>query len=88
MGTIHLASDSITRPAAIFRFNDRSIELSLKPEYLKQLNDDIEKGIVGFGLKDEGYWHLVRRNAINYWLNWDRNKIFDIREPQNDDELL
>jgi len=80
MGTIHVANDSITRPSAVFTFKNRSVKLSLKPEYLKQLNDDIKKAIVSFGLQDEGYWHLVRRNAINYWLNWDRNKIFDIME--------
>jgi pyrimidine-specific ribonucleoside hydrolase len=82
MGTIHLAGDSITKPVAVFTYKDRSIRLSLKPEYLKKINDDIREGIVKFGLTDEGYWHLVRRNAIRYWLDWDRNEIFDIRETQ------
>lgn len=80
MGTIHLAADAVTRPAAIFSYKGRSVEISLKPEYLKQVNDDIKEGIIKFGLTDEGYWHLVRRNAIRYWLDWDRNEIFDIKE--------
>ncbi|MGD9556243.1 MAG: nucleoside hydrolase [Mangrovibacterium sp.] len=80
MGTIHLAAGAVTRPAAIFSYKGRSVEISLKPEYLKQVNDDIKEGIVKFGLTDEGYWHLVRRNAIHYWLDWDRNEIFDIKE--------
>lgn len=80
MGMIHLSGDTIARPAAIFTFKNRSIQLSLKPEYLKKVNDDIHDGIIRFGLTDEGYWHLVRRNALHYWLNWDRNEIFDIKE--------
>jgi hypothetical protein len=29
---------------------------------------------------DDGYWKLVRRNALKYWLDWDRNIIFTIEE--------
>jgi len=32
------------------------------------------------GLMDDGYWKLIRHNALKYWLEWDRNKIFDIVE--------
>jgi pyrimidine-specific ribonucleoside hydrolase len=80
MGTIHLANDSVTIPAAIFMYKNRSIRLTLKSEYLKQVNDDIDEGLVKFGLMDDGYWKLVRLNAINYWLTWDRNEIFDVKE--------
>lgn len=80
MGMIQVADDPVTRPAAIFTYRNRSVQLSLKSEYLKKVNDDIHEGIVKFGLNDEGYWHLVRQNALSYWLNWDRNEIFDIQE--------
>jgi pyrimidine-specific ribonucleoside hydrolase len=80
MGTIHLASDSITRPSAIFTYKKHSIQITLKKEYLEKVDADIDEGIVKFGLMDDGYWKLVRRNAIRYWLEWDRNKIFDITE--------
>jgi len=83
MGTIHLASDSIVEPMAIFTYKNRSIQLSLKSEYLKIVDEDINEGIVKFGLMDDGYWKLIRRNAINYWLNWNRNEIFDIKEIPN-----
>jgi hypothetical protein len=33
-----------------------------------------------FGFMDDGYWKLIRRNALKYWVEWDRNKIFDIEE--------
>jgi pyrimidine-specific ribonucleoside hydrolase len=78
MGTIHLSGDSITKPSAVFTYKNRSIRMTLKNEYLNLVDADINEGIVKYGLMDDGYWKLVRKNAIKYWLEWDRNKIFDI----------
>lgn len=80
MGTIQVARDSLASPSAVFTYKDRSIQITLKPQYLKQVNDDIKEGIVKFGLMDDGYWKLVRRSALRYWLDWDRNTIFTIQE--------
>ncbi len=80
MGTIRLASDSIARPSAVFSCKGRSVEINLKKEYLERVDADIREGIVKFGLMDDGYWKLVRRNALKYWLEWDRDVIFDIEE--------
>jgi pyrimidine-specific ribonucleoside hydrolase len=80
MGTIHLASDSIVQPSAIFTYKNRSVRISLKKEYLEQVDADINEGIIKFGLMDDGYWKLIRHNALRYWLEWDRNQIFDIAE--------
>ncbi len=80
MGTIHLASDSTTKPSAVFTYKDRSVRISLKKEYLEKVEADINEGIVKFGLMDDGYWKLIRRNALKYWLEWDRNNIFEIEE--------
>jgi pyrimidine-specific ribonucleoside hydrolase len=80
MGTIHLATHRKTQPMAIFTYKDRSIRISLKKEYLEQVDADIKEGIMKFGLMDDGYWKLIRHNALKYWVEWDRNKIFDIEE--------
>lgn len=80
MGTIHLAADTNYRPSAIFTFRDRSVRISLKKEYLEKVDADINEGIIKFGLMDDGYWKLIRHNALKYWIEWDRNKIFDIEE--------
>lgn len=80
MGTIRVTSDSITQPMADFSYKGRTIRISLKNEYLEKVDSDINSGIVKFGLMDDGYWKLIRRNAIKYWVDWDRNKIFDIQE--------
>jgi pyrimidine-specific ribonucleoside hydrolase len=83
MGTIHLADDTITRPSAIFKYKGRSVQISLKKEYLEKIDADINEGILKFGLMDDGYWKLIRHNALKYWLEWDRNKIFDVVEIMN-----
>jgi inosine-uridine nucleoside N-ribohydrolase/formylmethanofuran dehydrogenase subunit E len=80
MGTIHLANDTISKPSAVFTYKGLSIRISLKNEYFKKVDDDINEGILKFGLMDDGYWKLIRHNALKYWLEWDRNKIFDIEE--------
>ena len=80
MGTIHLAADSITRPCAVFTYKNRSIMISLRKEYFEKVDADINEGILKFGLMDDGYWKLIRHNALKYWVEWDRNKIFDITE--------
>ncbi len=80
MGTIHLATRSVVMPAAVFTYKNRSIRISLKKEYLEQADADIKEGITKFGLMDDGYWKLIRQNALKYWVEWDRDKIFEIVE--------
>jgi pyrimidine-specific ribonucleoside hydrolase len=80
MGTIHLATENKVQPSAVFTYKNRSIRISLKKEYLEQVDADINEGILKFGLMDDGYWKLIRHNALKYWVEWDRNKIFDIEE--------
>ena len=87
MGTIHLANNNKTKPSAIFTYKNRSVRISLKKEYLEQVDADIKEGIMKFGLMDDGYWKLIRHNALKYWLEWDRNKIFDIEEISKENRL-
>lgn len=79
-GTIFISSDEIHFPMAQFSYRDKSIKISLKEQYNKKVDFDISKGIKQYGLMDEGYWKLVRRSALRYWVEWDRNKIFNIEE--------
>ncbi len=80
MGTIALAADTVPKPTAVFDYNGRRVRISLKKEYLEEVKNDIREGIENFGLSDEGYWDHIRHNSLKYWLDWDRNKIFDIVE--------
>jgi pyrimidine-specific ribonucleoside hydrolase len=77
-GTIKVESHTISKPTAIFTYKGQSIKITLNPEYLAQVKADIHKGITQFGLADENYWSLIRQNALIYWMEWDRNKIFEV----------
>ncbi len=82
-GTIKVHNDTITKPSAIFTYKGQSIKITLKDEYLASINAGIKKGIKLYGLADENYWTLIRQNALQYWLEWDRNKIFDVEGIKN-----
>lgn len=77
-GTIHLINDTIAKPQAVFTYQNQSILIKLKSEYLKELKSVIDKGVKNYGLEDEGYWNLVRQTSIKYWLEWNRKEIFDL----------
>jgi len=76
-GTIHLAEDTTAKPCAIFTHNNQSVMLTLKSEYLAELQAVISRGVKDYGLDDEDYWNLIRQTSIRYWLEWDRTKIFE-----------
>jgi inosine-uridine nucleoside N-ribohydrolase/formylmethanofuran dehydrogenase subunit E len=80
MGTISLAKQKKVMPSAVFTHDNRSVRITLKKEYLEKVDADIAEGISKFGLMDDGYWKLIRQNALKYWLEWDRNEIFTIEE--------
>ncbi|MCX6325154.1 MAG: FmdE family protein [Bacteroidia bacterium] len=77
-GSIHLINDTIAKPQAVFTYQNRSIMIKLKSAYLNELKSVIDEGVMNYGLEDEGYWTLIRRASIKYWLKWDREKIFDL----------
>jgi len=77
-GTISISNESITIPQAIFSYDGKKIKVRLKEKYNKIADDDISEGLIKYGLQDNGYWKLVRKNALKYWLNWNRNEIFEL----------
>ncbi|MBE9466873.1 MAG: nucleoside hydrolase [Bacteroidetes bacterium] len=79
-GIISIANDTIAKPEAIFIYNGIKKRLTLKKEYTQQVRSDISNGIVEYGNLTTGYWKLIRKLSIKYWLEWDRNKIFDIED--------
>ncbi|HUX58224.1 MAG TPA: nucleoside hydrolase [Bacteroidales bacterium] len=77
-GAIHLINDTLAKPQAVFTYQNHSILIKLKSRYLKKLKSVIDEGVKNYGLEDESYWNLIRQTSIKYWLEWDRNKIFDL----------
>jgi len=77
-GLIQIAEDEDVRPEATFVFKDRRVTLRLKPEYARQVQEDLRKGVEMYGADTEENWKYVRRLAIQYWQDWDRHCIFEI----------
>ncbi|NOZ48022.1 MAG: hypothetical protein GXO79_14780 [Chlorobi bacterium] len=79
-GTIASVKDTLLMPAAIFMTKKDTIRIKLKDEYIHRIQEDINNGIVQYGMLTSGYWKLIRSLGIKYWAEWDRNKIFEISE--------
>ena len=79
-GTISIAETSNAQPEASFTHNGRTVQIRLNPEYLKRIKADISKGIQQHGNQTEAYFDFVRQLAIGYWVEMDRQQIFEIQE--------
>lgn len=77
-GLIFLADDSKTLPKALFSYKDRTVIIKLKDKYLDIVRNDIRRCISENGNLTEEYWECIRKLAIEYWLQWDRNIMFDL----------
>ena len=83
LGMITIVKDSIPLPEAIFEYKNRKVKIRLKEKYQQQIDYDLNQSILQYGNLTDGYWKLVRKLAIIYWEQWDRNEIFEIRELNN-----
>ncbi len=82
-GTIHVVEDSLYLPKAIFDYNGRVIEMSLKAKYQKQFREDVKESIDNYGLLTDAYWDAIRRIGIEYWKDLNKLELFDIKEIKN-----
>jgi len=77
-------SDSIsTIPSAIFEFNGRKINISVKPEIAEKMQKEIIYGVQNYGLLTDKYWIYIEDLAIKYWAELNRYDIFLIHETYN-----
>ena len=65
---------------AVFQFREHKVIIRLKEKYLKQANDSISKGKSFLPVSFEMYRKVVRQNGLEYWLEWDRHKVFEYRQ--------
>lgn len=66
------------QPYAEFTYLGKTIGIRLMPFYQKQIAEEIGLLVQKYGLESDAYWMEVRSNALNYWLGFDRHKIFEI----------
>lgn len=65
-------------PKAIFIFKASKIQISLKLEYVEMIRSNVKEAVDEYGLGSDAYWARIRQLAIEYWLDLDRNQIFNI----------
>ena len=66
-------------PYAEAEFSTRSqrLRLRLKENCADVIHRTIDEAIAKHG-KEKEYWSKMRQMALRYWLEWDRDEIFDI----------
>jgi len=67
-------------PEAIFEYQSKKLLIRLKPQYSKEVDSELEKFILQFGGLTDGYWKIVRKQALEVWRKWDRSEIFETIE--------
>ncbi len=78
-GLITAVPTETPQPTALFSFKGRQVEISLKREVSDRIGKEVRYGAEQFGLESEEYWAYIRKLAIAYWAELDRNMIFDIK---------
>jgi pyrimidine-specific ribonucleoside hydrolase len=74
-GTIAV-DETQPRPAAEFVSSGQSVELSLRDEVIERIRGDIRRAVRQHGNLTPAYFAEVRRLALRYWAELDREQIF------------
>jgi pyrimidine-specific ribonucleoside hydrolase len=79
-GLITVSDGPQPKPEAIFVFKNHRIRIFLKKETTEIVEAAILKTIERYGNLTEPYWDYVRKQAIKFWVELDRHKIFVIED--------
>ncbi|MBN2134815.1 MAG: nucleoside hydrolase [Acidobacteria bacterium] len=74
-GSIRVEKDK-TSPIAIFKYENRTVELFLKDSVISNIKRDIKKLTDKYGFQGSDYFQALRELSIQYWLNLNRKEIF------------
>lgn len=77
-GLIFLTDDSKVLPKALFSYKNKTVIIRLKDEYKDIIKNNIKECISENGYLKGKYWECVRKLALEYWLEWDRNTMFEL----------
>ena len=67
----------VKQPAAIFLYKHKKITLRIKEKVVNQIKADIKAALKKYGGLTPEYFAHIRTLSLEYWLEWDRKKIFD-----------
>jgi pyrimidine-specific ribonucleoside hydrolase len=78
-GTIAVSQDGPSKPSARFTNGAIVLELTLKKEFVAQIQADIKAAIERFGGLSPDYFAHIRKLSIQYWKEFDRSELFEER---------
>jgi inosine-uridine nucleoside N-ribohydrolase/formylmethanofuran dehydrogenase subunit E len=67
------------KAAAIFIYGNKKLTLEIKKDVLNRIKKDISAALKTYGGLNREYFAHIRKLSIDYWLELDRKKIFDVR---------
>ncbi len=67
------------KPAAIFIYGNKKLTLEIKKDVVNRIKKDISAALKTYGGLNREYFAHIRELSIDYWLELDRKKIFDVR---------
>ena len=79
-GSIEISSPG-SEPAAIFYYQQKAVQLRLKPEVVDRIKASIQGAIKEFGDLTPAYFARIRELSIRSWLELDRRQIFQETAP-------
>jgi pyrimidine-specific ribonucleoside hydrolase len=75
-GTIKVDEEN-KKPRVDFVKGNIQLTLTLKPEYVDRIKTDISAAVERFGGIGPDYFAHIRTLSIQYWKDFDRNKLFE-----------
>ena len=65
------------QPVADFTFGGKKIVMRVKPEIAKEIGQVIKECSDKYVFQSERYFRELDKISIEYWLKWDRSKLFE-----------
>jgi pyrimidine-specific ribonucleoside hydrolase len=78
-GNIWVADEGPARAEAHFDTDAGGVKMRLKAQFEKQLRSDLARAAELHGGLTPAYFQHVRELGLGYWLEWSRERIFDVQ---------
>ncbi len=77
---IDVPETSHPKLAATFKYKERTIRVSLKPEYEEKIRAIIKDSVQKHGNLTPEYFQAVEQASFGVWANFDRTEVFEVEE--------
>ncbi|MFP4663373.1 MAG: nucleoside hydrolase [Bacteroidales bacterium] len=80
-GSIHVPEDVDIMPKAVFAYKGQKVSIALREDLIEVFEKQIQSSIDAHGLLTEDYWDDIRRVALEFWLDLNKQDMFIISTP-------